>query len=157
MMCAHGTCHGPQGQSKNLFIFEFLTMCTGLNTRDSCVHTFSSIFHLSSQLSISVILQHSSCLMCHLATCQLDTFVFSLISNVFFSFVFLSYTFTPLHFTCHQHHVGPTTQNHNTMTNGPMEIAVLAMLNFHHLPPMSLPFLLSYTYPTQPWALNDPR
>jgi hypothetical protein len=97
MMCAHGTCHGPQGQSKNLFIFEFLTMCTGLNTRDSCVHTFSSIFHLSSQLSISVILQHSSCLMCHLATCQLDTFVFSLISNVFFSFVFLSYTFTPLH------------------------------------------------------------
>lgn len=68
-----------------------------------------------------------------------------------------SLPFTPLHFTCHQHHVGPTTQNHNTMTNGPMEIAVLAMLNFHHLPPMSLPFLLSYTYPTQPWALNDPR
>ena len=72
MMCAHGTCHVLRGKVKeDLFIFELPgTPGTGYRSqhpRQLYTHLFC---HLS-QLSISVILQHSSCLnvpSCHLPT-----------------------------------------------------------------------------------------
>ena len=120
---------------EDLFIFDYSTVCTGLNTRDSCVHTpfFPSLLPTLNFRHSSTFVM-SKCAILPLANW---TLLFSpSFPTCSFPLFFLSYTFTPLHFTCHQHHVGPTTQNHNTMTNGPMEIAVLAMLNFHHLPPM---------------------
>ena len=128
-----------------------------VTTPETAVHTFSAISP-NSQFPSFFKIRLSKCAILPPANWTLlFSPSFPTCSFPLFFYRTPSLPFTLLHFTCHQHHVGPTTQNHSTMTNGPMEIAVLAMLNFHHLPPMSLPFLLSYTYPTQPWALNDPR